>query len=36
MLVAAAVIPEAAYDFFRYSVYLTCAWRAITGRETQW
>jgi poly-beta-1,6-N-acetyl-D-glucosamine synthase len=36
MLVAAALIPETAYDFFRYGVYLSCAWRAITGRETQW
>jgi cellulose synthase/poly-beta-1,6-N-acetylglucosamine synthase-like glycosyltransferase len=36
MLVAAALIPETAYDFFRYGVYLTCAWRAITGRETRW
>jgi poly-beta-1,6-N-acetyl-D-glucosamine synthase len=36
MLVAAALIPETAYDFFRYGVYLSCAWRAITRRETQW
>ncbi len=36
MLVAAALIPETAYDFFRYGVYLTCAWRAITGRTAQW
>jgi poly-beta-1,6-N-acetyl-D-glucosamine synthase len=36
MLVAAALIPETIYDFFRYGVYLTCAWRAITGRQTQW
>jgi cellulose synthase/poly-beta-1,6-N-acetylglucosamine synthase-like glycosyltransferase len=36
MLVAATIIPEAAYDFFRYGVYVTCAWRAITRRETQW
>ena len=36
MLVAAALVPEAAYDFFRYAVYLCCAWKAMTGRETQW
>lgn len=36
MLVAAALIPETAYDFFRYGVYLTCAWKALTGRETRW
>jgi cellulose synthase/poly-beta-1,6-N-acetylglucosamine synthase-like glycosyltransferase len=36
MLVAAALIPETAYDFFRYGVYLSCAWRAMTRRETQW
>lgn len=36
MLVAATLIPETAYDFFRYGVYLTCAWKAITRRETAW
>jgi biofilm PGA synthesis N-glycosyltransferase PgaC len=36
MLVAAALVPETAYDFFRYAVYLCCAWKAVTGRETQW
>lgn len=36
MLVAAALIPETVYDFFRYAVYLTCAWRAVTRRETAW
>jgi cellulose synthase/poly-beta-1,6-N-acetylglucosamine synthase-like glycosyltransferase len=36
MLVAAVLIPETVYDFFRYGVYLTCAWRAISGRTTQW
>jgi poly-beta-1,6-N-acetyl-D-glucosamine synthase len=36
MLVAAALVPETAYDFFRYAVYLTCAWKAMSGRETQW
>lgn len=36
MLLAATLVPEAAYDFFRYAVYLTCAWRAITRRETAW
>jgi cellulose synthase/poly-beta-1,6-N-acetylglucosamine synthase-like glycosyltransferase len=36
MLLAATLIPETAYDFFRYSVYLTCAWRAVARRETAW
>lgn len=36
MLMAAALVPETVYDFFRYAVYLTCAWKAITGRETRW
>ncbi|HEX4833434.1 MAG TPA: glycosyltransferase family 2 protein [Trebonia sp.] len=36
MLVAATLIPETAYDFFRYGVYLTCAWRALVGKETRW
>ena len=36
MLVAAALLPETAYDFFRYGVYLRCAWMAMTGRQTQW
>ncbi|MBO0820776.1 MAG: glycosyltransferase family 2 protein [Nocardiopsaceae bacterium] len=36
MLVAAALIPETAYDFFRYGVYLTCAWKALTGKEARW
>jgi poly-beta-1,6-N-acetyl-D-glucosamine synthase len=36
MLVAAALVPETAYDFFRYAVYLACAWKAMTGREQQW
>jgi cellulose synthase/poly-beta-1,6-N-acetylglucosamine synthase-like glycosyltransferase len=36
MLLAAAIIPETAYDFFRYSIYVTCAWKAMTGKETAW
>jgi cellulose synthase/poly-beta-1,6-N-acetylglucosamine synthase-like glycosyltransferase len=36
MLVAATLIPETVYDFFRYGVYLACAWKALTGRETKW
>jgi poly-beta-1,6-N-acetyl-D-glucosamine synthase len=36
MLVAALLIPETAYDFFRYCVYLTCVWRVVARRETQW
>jgi cellulose synthase/poly-beta-1,6-N-acetylglucosamine synthase-like glycosyltransferase len=36
MLLAAALIPETAYDFFRYAIYLACAWRAVTRRETAW
>jgi poly-beta-1,6-N-acetyl-D-glucosamine synthase len=36
MLVAAVLIPETAYDFFRYAVYLCCAWKAVTGREAKW
>jgi biofilm PGA synthesis N-glycosyltransferase PgaC len=36
MLLAASLIPETAYDFFRYAVYLTCVWRAVTKRETAW
>jgi len=36
MLVAAVLVPETGYDFFRYAVYLTAAWRAVTGRQTQW
>jgi cellulose synthase/poly-beta-1,6-N-acetylglucosamine synthase-like glycosyltransferase len=36
MLVAAALVPETAYDFFRYAVYLACAWKALTGRENRW
>lgn len=36
MLLAAMLIPETAYDFFRYAVYLTCAWRAVARRETAW
>jgi cellulose synthase/poly-beta-1,6-N-acetylglucosamine synthase-like glycosyltransferase len=36
MLLAAALVPETAYDFFRYAVYLTCAWKAVTRRETAW
>jgi poly-beta-1,6-N-acetyl-D-glucosamine synthase len=36
MVVAAALVPETAYDFFRYAVYLACAWKAMTGREMQW
>jgi poly-beta-1,6-N-acetyl-D-glucosamine synthase len=36
MLLAAALVPETAYDFFRYAVYLTCAWRAVARRETAW
>lgn len=36
MLVAAVLIPETGYDFFRYAVYLTCAWRAMAGRDTKW
>ena len=36
MLVAAVLIPETAYDFFRYAVYLSCAWKAMTGREAKW
>jgi poly-beta-1,6-N-acetyl-D-glucosamine synthase len=36
MLVAAALIPETAYDFFRYGVWLNSAWKAISGREARW
>jgi cellulose synthase/poly-beta-1,6-N-acetylglucosamine synthase-like glycosyltransferase len=36
MLLAAALVPETVYDFFRYAVYLTCAWKAVTRRETAW
>ena len=36
MLLAATLIPETVYDFFRYAVYLTCAWRAVTRKETAW
>jgi hypothetical protein len=36
MLLAAALVPETAYDFFRYTVYVTCAWKAVTRRETAW
>jgi poly-beta-1,6-N-acetyl-D-glucosamine synthase len=36
MLLAATLIPETVYDFFRYAVYLTCAWQAVTRKETAW
>jgi poly-beta-1,6-N-acetyl-D-glucosamine synthase len=36
MLVAAMIIPETVYDFFRYAVYLSCSWKAITRKETSW
>lgn len=36
MLLAAALVPETAYDIFRYAVYLNCVWKAVTRRETQW
>ena len=36
MLLAAIMIPEMMYDFFRYGVYLTCAWKAITKGEMKW
>lgn len=36
MLVAALLVPETVYDFFRYGVFLASAWRAVTRRETQW
>jgi cellulose synthase/poly-beta-1,6-N-acetylglucosamine synthase-like glycosyltransferase len=36
MALAAALIPEMSYDFFRYGVWLRSAWLAITGAETSW
>jgi cellulose synthase/poly-beta-1,6-N-acetylglucosamine synthase-like glycosyltransferase len=36
MLVAGVMLPETVYDFFRYGIYLTCAFKALTGRETKW
>jgi biofilm PGA synthesis N-glycosyltransferase PgaC len=36
MLVAALMVPEIVYDFFRYGVYLTAVWNAITGTATRW
>jgi poly-beta-1,6-N-acetyl-D-glucosamine synthase len=36
MLVAALMVPEVCYDFFRYAVYLACAWKAVTRREAKW
>jgi poly-beta-1,6-N-acetyl-D-glucosamine synthase len=36
MLVAGVMLPETVYDFFRYGVYLTCAFKALIGRETKW
>lgn len=36
MAVAALLIPEISYDFFRYGVYCKSAWMAITGAETPW
>jgi poly-beta-1,6-N-acetyl-D-glucosamine synthase len=36
MLVAALMVPEIVYDFFRYGVYLTAVWNAITGTAARW
>jgi poly-beta-1,6-N-acetyl-D-glucosamine synthase len=36
MLLAATLIPETVYDFFRYAIYLASAWRAVTRKETAW
>ena len=36
MLVAALMVPETVYDFFRYGVYLTAVWSVITRRAARW
>ncbi len=36
MLVAGLMLPETVYDFFRYGVYLTAVWKAVTRNETKW
>ena len=36
MLLAGLMLPEMAYDFFRYGVYCTSVWKAITRTETKW
>ncbi len=36
MLVAGVMLPETMYDFFRYAIYLTCAFKALIGAEAKW
>ena len=36
MLVAALMVPETVYDFFRYGVYVAAVCNVVTRRATRW